>query len=327
MSGRDRILNLFEGNGDLSVKEITDKSFISKQMVHRVLNDLIQEQAIIKLGRAPKTIYRLIGKEKKKETSHTLEDNRQTDFLKQQFLLVTETGVLKEGSEGFELWCMQRKLPFQKTVDEFISTCGRYLKYQNENGFIDGMEKLRSTKGYNQIYLDGLSYLDFYAIERFGKTKLGTLLHYAKQGQSKFLMKRLVDEIGNRLSKLCEILKVDAVLFVPPTIRREVQLMKFIQTHSNLSLPVVQIKKISGIIPVPQKSLTKLEERILNAQNTFSISETRIFNHVLLIDDAVGSGATVNEIAGKIKQKGIAKKVSALAITGSFKDFDVITDV
>lgn len=326
MSGRDRILNLFEGNGDLSVKEITDKSFISKQMVHRVLNDLIEEQAIIKLGRSPKTVYRLIGKEKK-EAPLVLENERQTDFLKQQFLLVTETGELKEGAEGFELWCKQRKLPFQKTVDEFISTCSRYLKYQNENGFIDGMEKLRSTKGYNQIYLDGLFYLDFYAIERFGKTKLGTLLHYAKQGQSKFLMKRLVDEIGNRLSKLCEILKVDAVLFVPPTIRREVQLMKFIQTHSNLSLPVVQIKKISGIIPVPQKSLTKLEERILNAQNTFSISETRRFNHVLLIDDAVGSGATVNEIAGKIKQKSIAKKVSALAITGSFKGFDVITDV
>ena len=326
MSARDRILNLFEENGDLSVKEITDKSFISKQMVHRVLNDLIHEQAIIKLGRAPKTVYRLIGKEKK-EAPHALEDNRQTDFLKQQFLLVTETGVLKEGSEGFELWCKQRRLPFQKTVDEFISTCSLYLKYQNENGFIDGMEKLRSTKGYSQIYLDGLFYLDFYAIERFGKTKLGTLLHYAKQGQSKFLMKRLVDEIGNWLSKLCEILKVDAVLFVPPTIRREVQLMKFIQTHSNLSLPVVQIKKISGIIPVPQKSLPKLEERILNAQNTFSISETRIFEHVLLIDDAVGSGATVNEIAGKIKQKGISKKVSALAITGSFKGFDVITDV
>lgn len=325
MSAKDRILSLFESNGDLSVKEITDKSLVSKQMVHRVLNDLLQSQAIIKLGRSPRTVYRLTSKDKK-DAPVVLSDERQIEFLKQQFLLITETGDMKEGTEGFELWCKQRNLPFQKTVDEFISTCGRYLKYQNENGFIDGMEKLRST-GYDQIYLDGLFYLDFYAIERFGKTKLGTLLHYAKQGQSKFLMKRLVDEIGNRLSKFCEILKIDAVLFVPPTIRREVQLMKFIQIHSNLSLPVVQIKKISGIIPVPQKSLAKLEERIRNAQNTFSIVETRVFNHVLLIDDAVGSGATVNEIAGKIKQKGIAKKVSALAITGSFKGFDVITDV
>ena len=45
----------------------------------------------------------------------------------------------------------------------------------------------------------------------------------------------------------------DAVGFVPPTIRREVQIMKFIEEKLNIALPVIQIKKISGIIPVPQK--------------------------------------------------------------------------
>jgi predicted amidophosphoribosyltransferase len=90
---------------------------------------------------------------------------------------------------------------------------------------------------------------------------------------------------------------------------------------------VVKIRKISGIIPVPQKSLSKLEERITNAENTFAISETARYNHVLLIDDAVGSGSTLNQIAGKLKQKGIAKKVTGLAVVGSFKGFDVVTDV
>ena len=83
----------------------------------------------------------------------------------------------------------------------------------------------------------------------------------------------------------------------------------------------------SGIIPVPQKSLSKLEERIRNAENTFSISDHREFNHLVLIDDAVGSGSTLNQIAEKIKDKKIAKKVTGLAVVGSFKGFDVITDV
>jgi predicted amidophosphoribosyltransferase len=48
---------------------------------------------------------------------------------------------------------------------------------------------------------------------------------------------------------------------------------------------------------------------------------------VLLLDDAVGSGSTLNQIAGKLKQKDIAKKVTGLAIVGSFKGFDVVTDV
>ena len=326
MTIKEKIIELFAFNGELSVKEITDKLMISKQMTHLVLNDLLEKRLIIKLGRTPRTVYRSVVYEKKKDEP-VLQDEKQTEFLKRHFLLITETGELKEGISGFQLWCNQRKLPLEKTIAEFISTRSRYLSYFNPSGFVDGMEKLRSTKGFQAIHLDNLYYVDFYAIERFGKTKLGTLLHYSKQGQSKFLMKRLVNEIGSKVKELCFELKIDAALFVPPTIRREVQLMKFLQTYINLSLPMIQIKKISGIIPVPQKSLAKLEERIVNAQNTFAASENRTFNHVLLIDDAVGSGATVNEIAGKIKQKGIAQKVSALAITGSFKGFDVIADV
>jgi len=103
--------------------------------------------------------------------------------------------------------------------------------------------------------------------------------------------------------------------------------MKFIQTQLNLPVPVVEIRKVSGIIPVPQKSLSKLEERIRNAENTFAITERRAFKHVLLIDDAVESGSTLNQIAGKIKEKGVAQKITGLAIVGSFKGFDVITDV
>jgi len=41
----------------------------------------------------------------------------------------------------------------------------------------------------------------------------------------------------------------------------------------------------------------------------------------------VGSGSTMNQIAGKLKQKSIAKKITGLAIVGSFKGFDVITDI
>ncbi|HRD06474.1 MAG: hypothetical protein U0V54_09380 [Saprospiraceae bacterium] len=91
--------------------------------------------------------------------------------------------------------------------------------------------------------------------------------------------------------------------------------------------PKINISKISGIIPVPQKSLSKIEERINNAENTFAVSETVKYQHVLLIDDAVGSGSTLNQIAGKLKKKGIAQQITGCAIVGSFKGFDVVTDV
>ena len=254
-------------------------------------------------------------------------NSEKQDFLNKHFLVITEIGKMLEGLEGFKHWCKQRKLPVEKTLDEFIKTQAKYQFYYNDFSIIDGKEKIVNTKGYDRIHLDDIFYLDFYAIERFGKTRLGTLLHYAKQGQNKFLMKILLNELKPKLDALLKAQKFDAVGFVPPTIRRELQLMKYLETHLKINLPKIKIQKISGIIPIPQKSLNKIEERINNAENTFAVTETVKYKHLLLIDDAVGSGSTLNQIAGKIKQKGIAKRITGLAIVGSFKGFDVVTDV
>ena len=90
----------------------------------------------------------------------------------------------------------------------------------------------------------------------------------------------------------------------------------------------VSIVKIKTTVAVPQKTLNKLEDRIENAKKTLIVEENSIFNNILLIDDAVGSGATLNETARKIKEKKICKgKIIGLAITGSFKGFDVISEV
>lgn len=328
MTVKSRILELFSHNRELSAKELTDRLGVSKQMVHIALKQLTNQQVIERLGRPPKTIYRVIQRSTtQNETPVVNIPAKEHNYLAKNFLSVTETGNLLVGYDAFTAWCKQRKLPVEKTLSEYILTKQKYNSYYDANANINGLEKLRNTKGYEKIWLDELYYLDFYAIERFGKTRLGTLLHYAKQGQNKFLMDIMMKEIEKRIKSFVVEWKADAIGFVPPTIRREVQLMKFIQSRLNLSLPVLDIKKVSGIIPVPQKSLTKLEERIRNAEDTFAITEQRNFKTVVLIDDAVDSGATINQIAGKIKTKGVAKKVIGLAIVGSFKGFDVITDV
>ena len=327
MTVKSRILALFEKTPELTVKEIVDRLAVSKQMVHLVLKELTESKTLEKLGRTPKTVYRLADlRPEIAEVDHTFPKD-QVEFLKANFAMVTETGNLLQGIDAMAIWCQQRKLPVAKTVSEFIATKKKYESYYDNNGNIDGLEKLKNTKGYEKISLDETYYLDFYAIERFCKTRLGTLLHYAKQGQNKFLMDIMMTETAERIRKFIESKRADAVGFVPPTIRREVQLMKVIQSRLNIALPVIDIKKLSGIIPVPQKSLSKLEERIRNAENSFAVTEQRKFKTVVLIDDAIGSGATMNQLAGKIKAKEVAEKVIGLAIVGSFKGFDVITDV
>lgn len=316
-----------QDKGDLSVKELIDLLHVSKQAIHKSIIQLIEADEIIKFGKAPKTIYRLKSSLAKTIETEVTVDAASIEFLKKNFLLINEIGEMKEGVSGFSIWCKQRNLPIEKTIDEFMKTKSRYENYYNKLGIIESSEKMQNTKAYNKIFLDHVYYLDFYAIERFEKTRLGTLLHYAKQGQNKFLMGKIVAEIKPKLEKLLKDEKYNAIGFVPPTIRREVQIMKYLETHLKVNLPKINIQKISGIIPVPQKSLSKIEERITNAENSFAVNETVHYKHLLLIDDAVGSGSTLNQIAGKIKQKGIAAKVTGLAVVGSFKGFDVITDV
>jgi hypothetical protein len=296
-------------------------------MVHLVLNKLLEIGFVEKFGRTPKTIYKLKEVSSKKIESNILVSNEKQNFLIQNFLMISEIGQILTGLEGFENWCSKRKLPLEKTIDEFMLTKEKYNQYFDNNGLISGLNKLKNTKGYDVIFMDEVLYLDFYAIERFGKTKLGTILHYAKQGQNKMLMRLLIEEIKQKIQIIIEQYNIDAIAYVPPTIKRETQLMKVLANGLKINLPAIDIVKIGGIIPVPQKSLNKLEERINNAENTFVVRGNVSYNNVLLIDDAIGSGSTLNQIAGKIKNKKLANKIIGLAVVGSYKGFDVITDV
>jgi hypothetical protein len=327
MSFKNKIEILFKEKKELSVIEIVSYLNVSKQYVHRILNQLLENDFIEKIGSTPKTIYKLKVFNKQKVSSFNPISKEKESFLNENFILITEIGQLLEGLEAFENWCKKRKLPLEKTIDEFILTKDKYNNYLDNNGLISGLEKLKNTKGYDEIFLDELLYLDFYAIERFGKTRLGTILHYAKQGQNKMLMKILIQEIKQKIDVIISEYSIDAVAFVPPTIKRETQLMKFLANGLKINLPVIEIQKIGGIIPVPQKSLNKIEERINNAENTFIIKGNVSYNNLLLIDDAVGSGSTLNQISGKIKRKELAKNIIGLAIVGSYKGFDVITDI
>ena len=57
MTIKEKIIRLFEYNNELSVKEITDNSLVSKQMVPLVLSKLKEENKVVKYGRVPKTVY------------------------------------------------------------------------------------------------------------------------------------------------------------------------------------------------------------------------------------------------------------------------------
>ncbi|MBK8053567.1 MAG: winged helix-turn-helix transcriptional regulator [Saprospiraceae bacterium] len=325
MKTRDKILKLLQKNDQISIHEMANALSVSRQYVHRLILELESDNLIVKVGLPPKVYYTLL---KLTDNSHHINITYDQElFLQRHFIAIDPLGQKLEGLQAMKYWCERQNLPIEKTIEEFIQTRKKYLEYFDSESLISGLEKLKNTSGIGQVYVDELYYLDFYAIERFGKTRLGTLMHYAKQGQNKNLMTIIVNEIKQRILNLIQSKNIDAVLFVPPTINRKVQIMDVLEKYLAINLPQIQISKIKTNIIIPQKALSKIFERVANAKNTFVVPSQKSYNHILIIDDAVGSGSTINEIAAKVKNKKVAKIVSGLAITGSFKGFDVISEL
>lgn len=156
---------------------------------------------------------------------------------------------------------------------------------------------------------------------------MGQFLLNGKQSQNKKIIHRISEAIAPDLHALIKREKIDAVAWAPHSIPRRVPFLKEDEKNLALSLPRIEIMKVyGGDIPIAPKSLAKLEERVQNARETMVVVPTQISHrNILLIDDAVGSGATLNEIAGKIKSKG-AKRIIGYAIVGSYNGFEVIKE-
>lgn len=318
-----RIIEYVAGQGQATAKELVDYLEISPQAVFKQLKSLIQKKSLSKSGRPPKVYYHIAKKQIPEEKVEI--DSSLRKAIDEHFLQITPSGEAKEGVEGFVYWCNKFKLPIHKTAAEYANTLKIYAAHKVDN-LIDGMNKMKKT--FDMVYMDKLFYLDFYAIERFGKTKLGQYLLYAKQSQSRQQINALIKAIKPRIDRIVRRYNIDGVGFIPPTVKREIQFMKELQKQLKLKPKTIPITKVKTQIIVPQKTLNKLDDRIENAKNTIVVDDNGQYKNILLIDDAVGSGATLNETAAKIKMKKLVRgKIVGLAITGSYKGFDVISEI
>ncbi len=320
---REKIVAILREKGKVSAKEMVDFLGITRQGLFLQLAKLLKEARIAKIGKSPKVYYYIPD-----ELAHRADvilPKRVVDFVNNRYLYVSPLGEKVEGIKGFAQWCLKTNQDYAKTAREYITTQAKYDKWL-KRGVVSGIQKLKHT--FPNVYLDELYYLDFYSIERFGKTKLGQLLLYAKQSQSRTIIRELIKEVEGKVVALSKRLKIDSVGFVPPTVRREVQLMRELENGLRLSLRRVKIEKLRTEMMVPQKTLSRLGDRIDNAAKTILVTEKEKHTNILLIDDAVGSGATLNETAKQMREKGIVKgKIIGLAIVGSYKGFDVISEV
>lgn len=298
---------------------------LSTQAIHRHLRALVESGVIVKKGSAPHTIYELSPQ--RIQPSQSLSKELQ-DIIEQNFSYLSPRGSLLFGEEAFQDWLASKKL-----VKDYIPLAKAYSDL-NENIYGPILSRPFATTDRLRQILPDLSIQsawvsDFYALPQFGKTKLGNLVHVCKTSPAPKFMNLICSLIGPDIKTLLHQLKIDTICWVPHSIKRPSPFLPTVRKHLALDLPEIQVRKIfAGSIPVPQKSIARLEDRIENARSTLYVDPLNLkIKRVLVIDDAIGSGATINELSKILTRTFHPQEIHAYAIVGSYKGFEVISQV
>lgn len=323
----DRILGYIRTHKQARAHDLVKVFGISQVAVHKQLKKLLAREEISRVGKPPLVFYVPAFKKEEIPTSVSPDIKKVID---DNYLYISPRGELLYGFEGFVAWVkgIKEEKHMSQLVLEYSQTIGQFKKQYHPQGWIDATKKLKST--FKTIAIDKLLYGDFYSLPKFGKTKLGQLVLYAKQSQNRELIDELVELAKPLIEKIIKEFSIDAVAFIPPTVPRTLQFMSEFEHALHLNIPRIELVKVTpGEVAVAQKTLSRLEERVVNAKDTIFLRENKhSYPHVLLIDDAAGSGATFNETAKKLKGVLVGKNsIVAFAIVGSFKGFDVIREV
>ena len=58
MKSKQHIINILKNKKELQSGEIADETGFSRQYIHRVLNELVEENVVVKVGKPPLTYYK-----------------------------------------------------------------------------------------------------------------------------------------------------------------------------------------------------------------------------------------------------------------------------
>jgi predicted amidophosphoribosyltransferase len=325
---KEEIIDYLKKNPNSKVIDIIDHLYLSKQAIQKHLKELIELSLIYKIGNPPKVFYSVSNSQKKNEIE--LYDK---EF--ESFSYIDSVGNQFKGISGFVNWCNERGFDLDDYKVKWKDVLTKYEKYK-VNGLIDSTNKFKEVFGL-ECSINGAYFSEFSSREIFGKTSIYSKLLLSKQVQDKSVFKEIFSIIKPTVFNLIDRLKINYIIYVPPTVKRDIQLMSELEKYLKLQIPKITVLKVKKEVSVPQKTLSKPFERKQNAQETFVIPSNQYFKgNILIIDDFIGSGSSINYIGQKVKNynKNINVKVFGYAIAGSANGiidkslkFEVINEV
>ena len=264
-------------------------------------------------------------------------------IIEANYAYITPDGQYLTGQKGFDEWLTNQKPGISleqknQLIVSYEDQINQIKKIKDSKlNLIEATSKLfELAETPTNVFLDKLYYCDKFSIPIFGRTKIAIQTFQAKMNSDKNLANRVIPIIDRSVTKLIETYNLNAVCFIPPSIDRKFQFMKYLEKQLEVDLPKIHLQKeFKGNTPIQQKNLKTQVERVINATNTFRVSgiDDELIGgqkiDLLLIDDFVGSGASMNIVAKKIRSvyPGV-DKIIGLAVTGNVsKGFEVVKNM
>ncbi|MFO0703758.1 MAG: hypothetical protein U0525_03475 [Patescibacteria group bacterium] len=328
---RENILTFIKSRGQARVHDLVQEFKISNVAVHKQIKKLLSENLIEKRG-VPPVVFYVPKIEKSFETSKLNIEDKVSSIIEQNFLSITPDGKMYYGVEGFVYWASiyGKNKPIEELARDYAAKMKEKDAHLTPEGLVDATAKLKGA--FPSTVISKLMYADIYSIPIFGRTKLAKLVMHAKGSQDEKLVSEIAEIIKNPLGRLLTKNKIEAVGYIPPTVPRPMQFMTALSRNLSISLPELNLVKVMpGSIPVPQKSLSSTNERVINARASIYPKSLKSlpYKNILLIDDVAGSGASFNETATKIANLNGEGNMNifAFAIVGNIKGYDVVRQI
>lgn len=341
-SSLKQIIDIFDGEQIFWATEISEKIGKSKVLIHKYLKELVSQNILEKVWKGAHTKYKKVNFEGNTDKKIVWQWENISKNEKNIFLNYKERKILEENFykfspiweifkwfSGMRSWCEERKLDLEKSVKRFLEVS--YLLEQNfdDCGLIDAT-KIFSRNMEKNIF-QKIFYADQYNYLEFGRWKLAEIAFYAKTTQNKDLIKQTFEILLPKLECLLQKEKFDAIWVIPWSIERKNQILWMLKKELKVfDLPFINIiKYYKNNIAISQKSLKTREQRLQNAKNTIFIYDQNIWKYkkVLLIDDFVGSWATLSETALKLKNMWVSEIFGFSFVWNIDLSYEVINEI
>ncbi len=312
-TAHSQILALLHKHHTLRPIHIQKLTGLSRQRIHSILKALVQSQVAIKKGMAPRTYYSLSKPGSRSSETVLQLTSAQRESLTTEFILIKKEGHQVTGQAAVCEYAYEHNLDPQKVAEEFLQDRAQAAPNDpEENDHL--VELLEEKKAVKAGTLTHYNFADYKETRRFGATALAQRLCAAKSSQNLVMQVEIFKKIEEQIHAFIDECMIDAVAFVPSSTAAGKTFMREWKEYLDLPFPHINLVHPSNGDNVPQSAISMTTHKTANAEQNMAIDDHRCYTHVLLLDDTVLTGATLQSTAAALLDQGRTQQVSAFAI-------------